>query len=82
MEALLEMLDMFKLDEVFLRQSLKAVISLCGQDGKFQRRVSLARSRAQQDRTFEKLKQSLFDFAIPICESHEVHTGDFLWHKS
>lgn len=32
-EALLEMLGMFKLDEVFLRQAVRTLISLCGQDG-------------------------------------------------
>lgn len=32
-EALLEMLNMFKLDEVFLRQVIKTLIPLVGQDG-------------------------------------------------
>eukprot|EP00903_Cladosiphon_okamuranus_P010989 g10378.t1 len=31
-EALLEMLGMFKLDEVFLRQAVRTLIPLCGQD--------------------------------------------------
>ncbi len=33
MEALLEMLSMFKLDEVFLRQVVCTLVVLCGQDG-------------------------------------------------
>ena len=33
MEALLEMLSMFKLDEVFLRQVVSTLVVLCGQDG-------------------------------------------------
>ena len=32
-EALLEMLGMFKLDEAFLRQAVKTLVPLCGQDG-------------------------------------------------
>lgn len=32
-EALLEMLRIFKLDEVFLRQAVKTLIPLCKQDG-------------------------------------------------
>lgn len=32
-EALLEMLGMFKLDEVFLRQAVRTLLPLCGQDG-------------------------------------------------
>lgn len=32
-EALLEMLSMFKLDEVFLRQAVKTLFTLCEQDG-------------------------------------------------
>lgn len=30
---MLEMLGMFKLDEVFLRQAVRTLIPLCGQDG-------------------------------------------------
>lgn len=41
-EALLEMLRVFKLDEVFLRQAVKTLIPLCEQDGEsFARSVVL-----------------------------------------
>lgn len=33
----MEMLGMFKLDEVFLRQAIRTLIPLCGQNGKRQR---------------------------------------------
>lgn len=32
-EALMEMLGMFRLDEVFLRQVVNTLVPLCGQDG-------------------------------------------------
>lgn len=34
-EALLEMLTMFKLDELLLRQAVKTLIPMCGHDGNF-----------------------------------------------